>query len=350
MTLKSRLRFTQKKKAFQKGLLGEGFHGKTYRVGYNSKKSDSLYNYIDKENIIKIKLYTLNPKNDTFLTEEKDIAEFLKYLHKKKDTIAKIFKNTYFYTGKTVDEDLKEELDANLKVIHYYGKDAKKYLTISPVTGFRNLKIIGANIEIKEHDDIYITFSTECDNKYGMDADKFIVEILESVAVLQKAGYQHNDIKLDNIVLCENRYKLIDWGQAGFLNEIKFGDMICSNPIKWYLKGAPKFVAKPLMKVRASLINSGYKNSELFNEIYTSVNNEFEVVTSTIQDKETLFKVYKDTFDVFMVGMTLVHAIHRFKLDEQKYVPLAKKLISLINPIHDATEALRMTKKYISTF
>ena len=352
MTLKSRRRFTKKKKEFEKGVLGEGFHGKTYRVGYNNKRGNSLYNFIDQENIITLKLYTLDPQDNVTMKDKKDIDEFLNYLHhqKKKNIIAKIFKSTFFITGTTTKQDLEQELDANINVIKHFGNVAKKYLTISPITGFRNLKIIGAHIEIAKRANLYMTFSTECHNKYPMSADKFIIEILESIKIVQEAKYQHNDIKLDNIVLCDNRYKLIDWGQAGPLDKINFGDMLYSNPIKWYIMGAPKFIAKSLMSIGGTLTNRNYKGSEIFQNTNKAINNEVDIILQTVPETDKLLELYKKTFDVFMVGMTLIHAIYKFKLNEEKYLPLAKKLISIINPVKDAEEALKFAKDYLKKY
>jgi serine/threonine protein kinase len=333
-----------------RGLLGEGVHGKTYRLHSKNTTGETFYDQVNENTVASVELYTDLSKTDTNLTDEQDIKEFLNFLQSKKDIVAKVFKSIFFLTGKTEKAELKEELEANRKVLQYFGSEADKFLTIAPISGFRDLKIIGAKFTLKTRKEIYVSFATECNNKYEMDADKFIVEILESIAILQDSGYQHNDIKLDNIVLCENRYKLIDWGQAGSINKFKIGEMLTSNPMKWYLVNVPKFAAKPIMKLRAFMVNSDYEKSPLFQKIYKTVNSEFETVVTINPDKKKLFKMYKNTFDIFMVGMTLIHAIHRYKLNQHKYLPLAKQLISITNPIHDAKEALNAAKFYLKNY
>jgi serine/threonine protein kinase len=331
------------------GFLGEGVHGKTYRLSYNSR-GNTFYKHVAAHKIDYINLYVTNNEGNVILQTNKEINDFMKYLHSKSDVIAKIFKNTFYYTGLTPKQDFEIEINTNKKIINLYGKNANKMLTVSPITGYNNLKILGMNVKFTSGKEIYVAFGTECRNKYEIDADKFLVEILESLVILQGANYQHNDIKLDNIVLCDNRYKLIDWGQAGPFDDLNFGEMMYTDPIKWYLKGAPIFVAKSLMHLSSGFKNSGYRSSELFGEIYNTINAEIDTVLNTVKDSKTLLKMYRKTFDIFMVGMTLIHAVYTYKLDEHKYIPLAKKLISIKNPIQSAEKALQTVKTYLKNY
>ena len=352
-----RSRRTLKKTIKKMGMLGEGFYGKTYRLNYRSK-GYTFYDLVNEPNVNHIELYTTKSKEHISYTDKQDIHDFMTFLRNKKDILAKIYKNVFFMTGKTVSQVIKEELESNAIALKCYGKYAEKYLTVAPITGFRNLKIMGAKFTLNYVNTVYVTFSTECNNKYDMDADKFIIDILESLVILQRAGYQHNDIKLDNIVLCKDRYKLIDWGVAGYINnnskigyaDAKIGDPITTNPMKWYLMDIPGFASKTIMKIRALSINYKYEESKIFQEIYTKINNEFEFVITAIPDKKKLFRMYKNTFDIFMVGITLIHAIYRYKLEKKKYMPLAEKLFSIINPIRDAKEALHIARTYIKNY
>ena len=45
----------------------------------------------------------------------------------------------------------------------------------------------------------------------------------------------HNDIKLDNIVYCDGKYKLIDWGASNELSVHKRGSLLGTNPIRLYI-------------------------------------------------------------------------------------------------------------------
>ena len=86
-------------------------------------------------------------------------------------------------------------------------------------------------------------------------------------------------------------------------------------------------------------------------EINTIVNFQYEIVFAQNNDKEYLNEKYKKSFDIFMLGMTLLHVIFLLKdtLDykqTQFYIVLIKKFISLLTPVKDAKEALQITKEY----
>lgn len=322
------------------GVLGEGFHGKTYRLGKHLK-GETLAKLLDNKHIQKVKLYTDNSLEEIYLTESDDIHKFVEFISSRSGVIAKVFKSIFLTTGVTKQQDLEDELSINRKIVNYYGDKAAKYLTVAPIGGFRNLKIGGFYIEFNNKDTIYVAIGSECDNKFGMNLRKMVVDILESLVVLQEQGYQHNDIKLDNIVRCKGRYKLIDWGQASSIEEFKFGDMICTNPIKWYINGFPSIVSRKLMDYRTSMVNSPYEKSELFQEKNKQIVAEFNEIVAGSPDIHVLRNKYKRNFDVFMVGMTMLHSVFRYNLDYDKYKPLIDKLTSLKHPLTSAKEALR---------
>ena len=49
--------------------------------------------------------------------------------------------------------------------------------------------------------------------------------------------------------------------------------------------------------------------------------------------------------DVFMLGMTLLHAVHSYNLDYKKYKPIIDKFTSLIDPPKSAEDALEFLKR-----
>jgi serine/threonine protein kinase len=327
-------------------LLGEGFHGKTYRLGA-TVKGDSLSKILEHKHILKIKLYTSDSLEEVYLIEKADIDEFVNFILSRKGAIAKVFKSIFLATGVTKQQDLEDELNVNRKIINYYGNKASKFLTIAPVTGFRNYKLVGFYATFAKQETVYVALGSECDNKYSMNINKFTVDILESLVVLQEAGYQHNDIKLDNIVRCKGVYKLIDWGQASSVEEFKFGDMICTNPIKWYINGFPSLVSRKLMDYRTAMVNSPYEKSDIFQEKNKQIIAEFKEIIEEEPDIHVLRKKYKLNLDVFMVGMTLLHAVFRYNLDYTKYRHLIDRLTSITHPWRSAKEALHHVKELI---
>lgn len=327
------------------GLLGEGFHGKIYRLDPHLK-GQTLRSLYTNKRILKIKLYTDDHTEEAFLTRENDISDFLAFLDTRKGLIAKVFKSTFLMTGVTKQQELENELFINKKIRKYYGSAASHFLTIAPIKGFRNYKIIGCYIEIGDGT-LYIAFGSECDNNYKMNIYKMAVDILESLVFLQEAGYQHNDIKLDNIVRCDGKYKLIDWGQASSIEEFKFGDMISTNPLKWYINGLPAYFSQYFMDYRVSMVNSRYEKSSIFQEKNKQIIEEFKSIVSSKPDRYELNKKYKRNFDIFMLGMTMLHAVYKFNLKYERYQELIDHMTSLTHPWTSAKEALTYTKKYL---
>ena len=60
-----------------------------------------------------------------------------------------------------------------------------------------------------------------------------------------------------------------------------------------------------------------------------------------------LHSKYKRNLDVFMLGMTLLHAVFKFDLNYEKYRELIDRMTSLKHPWSSAKEALHYTKQYL---
>jgi hypothetical protein len=166
-------------------------------------------------------------------------------------------------------------------------------------------------------------------------------DLLQSLEVLRVHRYLHNDIKLENIILCGSTYKFIDWGQAGSFKQLHMGDMIGTSPIKWYLMGFPEIYTENIMALRTHMVNSDFRFSELFLDVHKQVQIEYEEIVASSPSFKSLVRKYTDTFDVFMVGMMLLRAIHKYNLDQGKWLPLVKAMVSLKNPLN-AKDALKL--------
>jgi len=334
----TRRRGRKSKKELPKSFLGEGFFGKTYKVGHGPR-NNAFSNVMIKKNTVKITLY--KEKGEHVLRTPEDIQAFMDFLYSSKEYIVKLFKNKFFLTGVTVERAFKTELAINRSILKHYGNKAEEYLAITPVKGFKHIEFLGTKIEA-DGDTFYAVYSVLCNNKYDFHFKKFLKDIAESIGVLQASGFQHNDIKLDNVVLCKDRYKLIDWGQVSSINEFRIGDMICTSPIKWYTRGLPKFFSKRLMKFRERVIDRDFEKSHIFHDINERISDEFNRVVKRTPDKHTLFLRYKKTFDIFMLGMTLVHGVYKFSLNYETYKPIIYALTSLENPISDVKDVMKL--------
>jgi serine/threonine protein kinase len=316
------------------GALGEGFYG----IAYNSR-SNTLYDQFKEDRIQSIRLQTQNPKDEQVINDEAGINDFLHFLKTRNDIIVKTYKTTYLLTGTRHKDNYRTEIQENRKIIGLYGPEAKNYLTIYPISGFRDLDILGAVFTLRHRRTVYMLFGHRCNNHYDVKPTKMVKDLLKSLVVLQKSKYLHNDIKLENIVLCGSTYKLIDWGQAGGFHQFHMGDMIGTSPIKWYMMGYPNVFTDNIMALRTQMVNSSFKFSKLFREVNEQVQTEYHEVIGSGISYAALVKRYVPSFDVFMVGMLLLRAIHKFHLNQQIYLPIVKKLVSLKEPL-DAKAAL----------
>ena len=82
----------------------------------------------------------------------------------------------------------------------------------------------------------------------------------------------------------------------------------------------------------------------LFTNVYDTIKTEFKKILSEPSSYDSLLKTYEPCFDVFMVGMMLLVAIHTHSLDETRYLPIVLALVSLTRPL-TATKALELVKR-----
>ena len=73
---------------------------------------------------------------------------------------------------------------------------------------------------------------------------------------------------------------------------------------------------------------------------------EYDEVVKATPDRSELSAKYAYSFDVFMLGMTMLHAVHRYKLDFDIYKVPIMKFISLKDPVKNAIEASQLIKTY----
>jgi serine/threonine protein kinase len=318
--------------------LGEGAQGQTYNAGCVSK-GQSLCTLLTKSDIDKITLYT--KKDPVTLSTKEEILEFVEFTQGLEDKIAKLFK----YKGdvsKVAHDKLLEEIEFNKNIAAIYGRDAEYFTTITPVSGYKGVEIYGAYIKLNKKPDIYAVFGSKCDNKYTVKLKQFLIDILASLIHLNDRGYYHNDVKLDNIVLCGDTYKLIDWGASSpaKFTEKTHGSLLTTSPMRWYTFGYNQFLSTSIIGTKTYYGNRTVYASPIFKANVARINREFYEVMRITTNAEDLFRMYKDSFDVFMLGMTALHAVVLYKLDYTVFQPIIERMTSLKYPL-GAKEALR---------
>jgi serine/threonine protein kinase len=338
------MRHTIKKKPRGGKRLGKGAHGEAFNVG-EIYGEPSFFSLIEERNIEKIEIYSPESDEHQIHTSESDLTQFKEYIRIIPNRIAKIF-----LPAKNIEEDFLKEIAINRKITQIYGTYANSYLTIGPMPPtFRN-EMLGCIITFNNSEKLYTVFNSKCNNHYDItDLYKFANDILDSIIILQTQSYEHNDIKLDNIVKCDDTYKLIDWGQAAtVLNpEKKVGSLLSTSPIRWYILGHSHFNSKYRMQLRTTLRNVRFSTSELFRTTFFKIVTEYNTVTEATPDRTTLAKKYRYTFDIFMLGMTMLHAVYKYRLSAEMYLPIINKFTSLLDPVKNAIEAKEFLRTHM---
>lgn len=354
---------TRKKES---GLLAKGKHGAAYDLG--RKNGVLLFDILDKEiaNVASINLYGLDKKTTKSINTHEEIKQFNDFLNNTKNKIVKVMKNdSKFNKEKMIEKDFNEEIVLNRKVIDIYGKKSKTFLTVQPIGTFKHVDLIAALVTLNNGEKMHLIFGHKCDNNFKLNMRKMVVDILESFVVLQKKGYQHDDVKIDNIVLCEDRYKLIDWGKMRSNERVTIRTIFGLNhsPILLYLYSGNKYGSKDsfisklpenfTFGLEKFLIKHFDKNLKwvkemidfpLFKETIERVGLELQLIVKMYPNSDKLNAKYKNTYDIYMFGIAIIYAIFKYKLNPDKYKPLVEKFTSLLNPVKDAEDAIKWVK------
>jgi len=98
-------------------------------------------------------------------------------------------------------------------------------------------------------------------------------------------------------------------------------------------------------------IGSKFVNSILFQNINYNINEEVDKILSSNKNKKSLNETYKKSYDVFMLGMTIIHAmfILKYNVFYNEYIILIRKFVSLIDPVKDPKEALEIAKNHFKS-
>jgi hypothetical protein len=172
-----------------------------------------------------------------------------------KSLLVKKFINSNIIIGETKD-NFNNELNGYKKMIKIFGDKVYKYTTIKEGFIYKSRKIYGINFQNN-----YYIFLEKCNNtidqiKFTQKSfDKFSKKIMNTLKIMEKNNYLHNDIKPSNIIYCNyngiDNFKLIDWELSFSLSKQvngfyinKNGNFLYNHPIKFYYTGIPLIINK----------------------------------------------------------------------------------------------------------
>ena len=233
--------------------INQGYKGMVIDM-YNPDKNDeiTLYRDLKKANPSKITLLT---ETENIEVDKNDKSKILDLIKNSKNILVKKFIYVSFLFG-TKEKNFNNELIAYKRLMKIFKKDISKHTTIK-----KGFKYKGKNIYGLIFEDNYYIFLEKCyktleNIKFTQETyNKLIKEIIETLDILNKFNYIHNDLKPDNIILCKNRFKIIDWESSNeikdqsssFVNS-KNGNLVFNHPIKFYNVNVPFFMYKYIYK------------------------------------------------------------------------------------------------------
>ncbi len=227
-------------------VLNRGFIGIVMELfNHDNEDKKTLYQELLLSNPENIKLISIDEEIE--IKDNKKILKLIK--NNSKDTLVKKFStNNSMFFGSNKKNFFKE-FSGYKNLIEIFKKDISKYTTVKKGFSYKNKHIYGISFNNNYYIFLEKCFKTLENIQFTPKLlNKCIKDIFKILQILNKKGYIHNDIKPDNIIYCNKRFKLIDWESSNliknqtstFINS-KNGNFTFNHPIKFYKIGLPYF-------------------------------------------------------------------------------------------------------------
>ena len=333
--------------------INQGFKGMVIDM-YSSNKEDEITLYRDLQKAKPGKI-TLLTKNENLEIDKKETEKILKLIKNSKDILVKKFIYVSFLFG-TKEKNFNNELIAYKTLMKIFGKDISKHTTIKRGFKYNNKSIYGMIFDGNYYIFIEKCFKTLEDIKFTQDLyNKFIKEILETLNILNKYNYIHNDLKPDNIIMCKNRFKIIDWESSNEIKEqsqsfvnSKNGNIVFNHPIKFYNINVPFFMYKYIFNYE--IMTYKYLDTLKYPKIiFDMVSKAFDKV---VKHNKEYYKINDDKIEKSSLESPLISATNQKNIKKSKYFYLknADYYSFAINAIVIAEKnKLIMPKKLLNT-
>jgi len=316
-------------------IYGEGQAGIVKDIKYIKGDKNTLFYELNKNKNNKIKIYGIGKKEKILIIPKEKILNIIKKL--KKNLVVKKFKKNLWFFNNSNKNNFKNELTGYKEILKIFGeKELNKYTAIKPLFIINNIKIYGISTNKN-----YYSFSEYCSK--SLDEinltqelyNKFTKDIIKSLKILQKNHYIHNDIKPDNIMYCNNQFKLIDWEMSKLLNkkiiELKYcGNTVFNHPIKYYLAGFPSYICRKLMDVEIFYYTKHNWIGQLksYNEYKKRSINSFNKIINSKLTKQQIHNKFSKYFDNYAFAINLVYLAEKNKIK-----PNIKLINKLMKPL-----------------
>lgn len=300
-------------------IINRGYTGIVMEL-FNNDDDNTLYNDLKKT---KPKDLTLIGIDGRIKIPVKDMDLVLKLIRLNSNTtLAKKF--SYIIPLFNTDEKrFNNELHGYKQLISMFGKDISKYTTIKKGFKYNKKDIYGILFNKTYYIFVEKCYKTIDNIKFTQKSlNKCVSDIMEVLDILKKNNYIHNDIKPDNIIFCNKRFKLIDWESSNLIKDqtstfinSKNGNFTFNHPIKFYKIGIPFFFYRFIYDAEIqtySYITNLKSPSIIAEMVYNSFNEVLKKYKNSPMD------YYLKLADYYSFAISIIYMAEKNNIDYPK--------------------------------
>lgn len=333
-------------------IINNGFKGQVIEVN-NSNPNDknNLYYELTSTMPRTIRLVTIDGEDRYIKVKRKDVINYTKILDMIKNAKGLLVKKFIFisFLFSSKKKSFNNELNGYKQLLQIFKNDIEKYTTVKAGFTFNKKKIYGINF-----DDNYYIFLERCydvieDIKFTQKTfDKCTDNLIEALNILNAHDYIHNDLKPNNIILCKDRFKIIDWESSNKINKqsvsiinTKNGNLVHNYPLKFYNLGIYLFMYNYIYNLELGTYDY-LKGTTKHKQVFKIINENFSEVLkksqelSLIEPKGTSLKSSKNVksmtyeevkedknyfmklYDYYSFAVTMIYLAEKNKLKYNK--------------------------------
>lgn len=298
-------------------IINRGYTGIVMELYNKNDDEDTLYNDLKKSNF---KDLTLISVDDNVKVDNKDFGLILETIKKNsKTTLVKKFSYAIPLIVSN-EKRFNSEFEGYKKLISIFKHDISKYTTIRKGLEYKKKDIYGIFFNGNYYIFIEKCYKTIDNIKFTQRSlNKCFRDIMEILDILKKNNYIHNDIKPDNIILCNKRFKLIDWESSNLIKDqtnsfinSKNGNFTFNHPIKFYKIGVPYFFYRYIYdaEIQTYPYIANLKTPvEITDKVYNSFNQVVDKYNSSNKD------FYLKIADYYSFAISIIYLAEKNKLD-----------------------------------
>jgi hypothetical protein len=175
---------------------------------------------------------------------------------------------------------------------------------------------------------------------------KFVMDILSSLVDIQKLNLAHGDVTLSNMMLCKNKYSLIDWETNRVLDYSTLQELqlFGLSPMYYKIKFGPAWEPAFRIALRTHYFDDtkGYDSYHSMTSEYADNMIAYYSELFAKYSAEEAFNIVKYSLDLCAFGMVLYGILMRNRnINKSKHAPFIMGLFRM----KDAATALREFKK-----